>query len=320
MTEKRKKRESVATVDLSKRFEDFVKFRIPTGVIAFDIVTGGGIPAGKLTEIYGDFSSGKTRIACHIMGETQRLGGKAVFLDVERSLSQGLLDLTGVDAPTLIYPDPDTELLSVEDIFEVIEFEVNTLREEDPDGLLTIVWDSVASTPGLALLEGEIGVNTTAMRRAKLIGEGLQKIMADVHKHKIALIFINQIRDKINVMYGDKYDTVGGKAIKFIASMRVHCKLTGKIKNDQTQELDGYKGKISIDKSKVCKPFGVVNFEMLTDSPIDQYSGLLDYYVRHGKVEAKKGWYNLPGEEKKFRKEEFPVIYEEMENGKDTNS
>ena len=105
---------------------------------------------------------------------------------------------------------------------------------------------------------------------------------------------------------------MGGKAIKFTTSLRLHCKLTGKIKNDQTLELDGYKGKLSVDKSKVCKPFGVVNFEMLSEEPINRFSGLLDYYVRHGRVELAKGkgWYNLPGSDKKFRAVEFPEIYE----------
>lgn len=308
------KRNSVSVVDLTQRFTDFVKFRVPTGIKAFDIITGGGIPAGKLTEFYGDFSSGKTRLVLHIIAETLKLGGKAVFLDVERSLSSGLLDLTGIDididADRFIYPDPDKELLSIEDVFEVMAYEIKTLREEDPGGLLTIVWDSVAATPGRELLEGQIGVNTTAMRRAKLIGEGLQQIMANVHRHKIVLIFINQIRDKMNVMYGEKYDTVGGKAIKFTASLRLHCKLAGKIINEQTTELDGYKGRLSVDKSKVCKPFGIVNFEMLAGEQISEYSGLLDYWVRHGRVEAKKGWYNILGNDKKFRKEEFPEIYE----------
>ena len=311
MVERRKKYTSIDTIDLSSKFKELALFRIPTGNKAIDIVTGGGIPAGKLTEAYGDFSSGKTRLGLHICAQTIKLGGTAIYLDVERSVDKGLLDLTGVDPDKLVYVDPD-QLRSVEDVFDVMNLAIVQFREDNPDGLLTIVWDSVASTPGLELLEGEIGVNTTAMRRAKLIGEGLQKLMAEVYQHKICLIFINQIRDRINVMYGEKYDTVGGKAIKFTASLRIHCKLAGKLKNDQTQELEGMKGRLSIDKSKVCKPFGVVNFEMYVDRPIDEYSGLLDYYVRHGRVEAKRGWYNLPGSDKKFRKEEFPEIYENM--------
>lgn len=320
MVEKRKKRSTIQTVDLSSHLVEFVKYRIPTGNIAFDIVTGGGIPAGKLSEIYGDFASGKSRIALHICAQTIKLGGVAVYMDLERSIDRGLLDLTGVDPGKLVYPNPD-QLRCVEDVFDVLEIYVHQLRDQNPDGFLTIVWDSVASTPGIELLEGQIGVNTTALRRAKLIGEGLQKIMADVYQHKICLIFINQIRDRINVMYGDKYDTVGGKAIKFTASMRIHCKLAGKLKNDKTMELDGYKGRIVIDKSKVCKPFGVVNFEMYTDRPIDKYSGLLDYYIRHSLVESSgTGWYNLPGSEDKFRKDDFPTVYEEKINGKETNT
>jgi len=321
VVEKRKKRSTIQTVDLTSHLKDFVKFRVPTGNKALDIITGGGVPAGKLSEIYGDFQSGKTRIALHICAETIKLGGIAVYLDLERSIDQGLLDLTGVDPSKLVYVDPD-QLRSVEDVFEVFEFYVKSLREKNPDKYLTIVWDSVAITPGLALLEGEIGTNTTAMRRAKLIGEGLQKIMADVYQHKIALIFINQIRDKMGVMYGEKYDTVGGKAIKFTASMRMHCKLAGQIRNKQTTELDGYKTKIIIDKSKVCRPYGIVNFEMLTDTPIQEYSGLLDYCIRHEMVEeSKNGWYWLPGSENKFQKDDFPEIYEkEIVGGKKTDT
>jgi len=304
------------TIDLSSRVKDLVKFRIPTGIIAIDKVVGGGIPAGKLTEIYGGWSSGKTRLACHVIAQTQKLGGVGVFADNERSLDEGLIGLTGIDTdPTkFIYPDPDTELTSVENIFRIMQNAVVTLRENNPEGLLTIVWDSVASTPGIQELEGEMGVNTTAMRRAKLIGEGLRRLMTDVYRHKVCLIFINQIRDRIGIMYGEKTDTVGGKALKFTASLRLHCKIAGRIKNEKTGELEGYKGKLIVDKSKICKPFGVVNFPMYADKPIDKHAGLLDYMSRHGEVLNNKGWYSFPDTpETKFRESDFPTLYEKRE-------
>jgi recombination protein RecA len=303
----------LGTINLADRISELVKFRVPTGILAIDRVIGGGIPAGKLTELFGDFNTGKSRVACHVMAETQRLGGRAMFVDTERSLDQGLVNLTGLKLDdTFFYPDPDTELKSIEDVFKVIENGIKLFRADSPDQLLTIVWDSVAATPGMEDLENELGAPVAAMRRAKVISDGLKKIMSQVYTSKICLIFINQIRDKMNVMYGEKYETVGGKSIKFTATMRLHVHLSGAIPNATTKEIDGYKGRFVVEKSKVCRPFGVVNFEMLTDKPIDTYSGLLDYMVRHGELESIAGWYKFPEQTKKFRSEDFPKNYEEF--------
>jgi recombination protein RecA len=303
----------LGTINLEDKINELVKFRVPTGILAIDRVVGGGIPAGKLTEIYGDFSTGKSRIACHVIAETQRLGGRAILIDTERALDQGLVDLTGVSlkGDSFFYPNPDTELRSIEDVFRIVETGMKLLREDDPDKLLTIVWDSVAATPGLEDIEKEIGRNEASMRRAKVISDGLKKIMAQVYQSKTCLIFINQIRDKIGVLYGEKVDTVGGRMIKFTASLRIHCFLSGAIRNEETKEIEGYKGRIEVTKSRVCRPFGVVNFEMRTDEPIDKYSGLLDYMVRHGEVISTAGWYAFPGSTKKFRLVDFPQEYEE---------
>lgn len=303
----------LGTINLADRISELVKFRVPTGILAIDRVIGGGIPAGKLSEIYGDFSTGKSRIACHVIAETQRLGGRAVLIDTERALDQGLITLTGVKLDdTFFYPDPDTQLKTIEDVFKIIGESIKLLRDDDPDQLLTIIWDSVAATPGIEDLEKEIGRSEASMRRAKVIGDGLKQVMAKVYQSKICLIFINQIRDKIGVMYGEKTETVGGKAIKFTASLRLHCFLSGAIRNEATKELDGYKGRLEVAKSKICRPFGVVNFEMLTDKPIDTYSGLLDYMVRHDELESIAGWYKFPEQTKKFRSEDFPKNYEEF--------
>jgi len=301
----------LGTIDLTARIEELVRFRVPIGILALDRVIGGGIPAGKLTEIYGDFSTGKSRLACHIIAETQRLGGKAVLIDTERALDQGLISLTGVQLDdTFFYPDPDTKLRSIEDVFKVIGESIDLLRAEDPDRLLTIVWDSVAATPGIEDLEKEIGRAEASMRRAKVISDGLKQTMSKVYQSKICLVFINQIRDRIGVMYGEKVETVGGKALKFTASLRLHIFLAGPIRNEETKELDGYKGRFVVEKSKICRPFGLVSFEMLADKPIDRYSGLLDYMVRHGEVESGAGWYNFLGQKPRFRAEDFPEYYE----------
>lgn len=309
-------RKVVGSIDLTKRFADLAKFRVPTGIKAFDRVLSGGIPAGKLTEIYGDFSSGKSRIAAHIIAETQKLGGMAALLDTERSLDGGLVELTGIDVASLVYPDPDRMLVSIEDIFKRIK-EIMQFRDEHKTDLLTIVWDSVAATPGMEDLEKEIGRNEASMRRAKVISDGLKQIMAEVYRTKTCLIFINQIRDKIGVMYGDKVDTVGGKALKFTASVRMHVHLAGKLKDETTLEQIGAKGRLVVEKCKVGKPFGMVQFEMMTEAPIDPYSGLLDYMVRHGEVEDEgRGWFKFPGDKKNFRADSFPELYESHQSPK----
>lgn len=303
----------VPTIDLSQKFAEYVKFRVPTGIVAIDRVCGGGIPAGKLTEIYGGWSSGKSRLAAHIIAETQRLGGIGVLLDNERSLDAGLVNLTGIQLnETFFYPDPDTDLKTIEDVFGVMQNAVKTLRGDNPDRLLTVVWDSLAATPGAEDLDAELGMATGAMRRAKVISDGLKQIMSEVHKSKTCLVFINQIRDKIGVMYGEKTDTVGGKALKFAASLRLHMELNGKIKDEKTEELIGNKGRLVVDKNKVGRPFGVVNFEMYVDKPIDKYSGMLDYMVRHSEIEQTGGWYKFPGQQKKFRADDFAKNYEEL--------
>ena len=166
-------------------------------------------------------------------------------------------------------------------------------------------------------LEKEIGRNEASMRRAKVISDGLKQIMAEVYRTKTCLIFINQIRDKIGVMYGDKVDTVGGKALKFTASVRMHVHLAGKLKDETTLEQIGAKGRLVIEKCKVGKPFGMVQFDMMAEAPIDPYSGLLDYMVRHGEVEDEgRGWFKFPGDKKNFRADDFPEIYESHQSPK----
>ena len=150
------------------------------------------------------------------------------------------------------------------------------------------------------------------MRRAKVISDGIKKIMAKVYTSNTCLIFINQIRDKINVLYGEKTDTVGGRMIKFTTSLRIHCHIVGAIRDDTSKEQIGTKGRIEVSKSKICRPFGVVNFEMLIDKPIDKYSGLLDLMVRHGEIENATGWYKFPGQIKRWRGEDFQKNYEEF--------
>jgi len=319
MPEEKDLKKKLHLIDLSQRMEDLIACRIPTGILAFDRVVGGGIPAGRLTELYGDFSSGKSRIAYHVLAETQRLGGTAVLIDTERAFGHGLAELTGLDPRNLVYPDP-AKIDTIESVFDTIKTAIELFKQGPKESLMTIVWDSVAVTPGIEDLEKSIGRNEASMRRAKVISDGLKQIMVEVYRHRICMIFINQVRENIGTLYGEKLTTIGGKAIKFSASLRIHVHLAGKIKNEQTQELDGYHGRLVVEKSRVSRPFGVVNFDMLTDQPIGKYSGLLDYLVRHGEAtDEGRGWFSMSGIKKNFRETEFPEIYEISQRAANTD-
>jgi len=309
-------RKKLGAIDLSKRFKKLSKYCVSTGIIAFDRVIGGGIPSGRLTEFYGGESTAKSRLVNHILAETQKVGGVGILVDTERALDEGLIALTGVDPEKLIYPDPE-KIETIEDVFNLLDEAIKAIRPQYSDAPITFVWDSVAATPGMEDMEKEIGRNEASMRRAKIIGDGLRKFIPLVYKNQICLVFVNQIRDKINVMYGDQTDTPGGRAIKFWASLRLGMKITGKIKDETTKEQIGTKLELFVRKSKVSKPFGVVNFEMYVDEPISPYAGLLDYMKRHGEVKyLGAGKYCFVGNEKEtFTKAEFSKAYEKRQKG-----
>ena len=276
-------RKKLDAIDLTQRFAKLVKYRVPTGIVAFDRVIGGGIPSGRLTEFFGGESTAKSRLVAHIIAQVQKAGGVAVLNDTEKALDQGLVDLTGVDLKTIIYPDPE-KIETVEDIYASLENTIKVIRPKYPDKPILFAWDSVAATPGREDLEKELGRNEAGMRLAKLIGEGLKKYLVDVYKSQIILIFVNQIRDKMNVMFGNKVDTPGGRQVKFLASLRIGMKIIGAIRDDQTKEQIGTKLELLVRKSKVSPPFGKVHFEMPVSASIDEYAGLLDYQMRHEEV------------------------------------
>lgn len=309
MNDENEIRKKLSGIDLGKRFDEIVKYRVSTGIKAFDIVTYGGIPSGRLTEFSGGEATAKSRLVAHIIAETQKAGGVAVLADTEKALDRGLIDLTGVDLGALIYPDPE-KITSVEDIYTSLEKTIDVIRPQYPDKPITFVWDSVAATPGMEDLEKEIGRNEAGMRRAKLIGEGLRKYLASVYSAHIILIFVNQLRDKMNVMFGDRSDTPGGRSIKHLASLRIGMKIVGKIKDEQTKEQIGTHVELLVKKNRVGFPFGMVNFEMPVFEPISEYAGLLDYMKRHGELKhLGQGRYQFIEEEETFTKDQFPEAY-----------
>lgn len=319
-------RKRLHAIDLSKQFAKLVKYRIPTGIIAVDRIIHGGVPSGKITELYGGWSAGKTRLLLHIIAQTLRLGGWAVLIDEERALEAGLCDLVGLDVnhPKFIVVDPD-DIETIEEVFTFISQTIDIIRTEDPDGFLLIGWDSLASTPAKDdLKENEdIGekVNIAGARRAKLVGRGLRKVSSKLFKTHSCLVIVNQLIDRFDVMFGSATTTPGGKAVKFHSSLRMKLTLLKKMRDKKTEEQIGNNVRLVIEKSRIGAPFGQVNFEMLIDRPIDEYAGLLDYLVRHSEIEKLgQGWYKYPNFDRKFKEKDFPENYEEqLKNAKSKN-
>lgn len=314
MADDKEIRQKMKAIDLSAEFKESVKYKISTGIVALDIVTNGGIPSGRLTEFFGGESTSKSRLCAHIIAGIQKAGGIAVLNDVEKALDQGLVDLTGVDTDKLIYPNPG-ENTTVEDIFDSLENTIKVIRPEYPDKPIGFFWDSVAATPSRKELVEEIGKPEASMLRAKLIGSGLRKYLPDIYRNHIILIFVNQIQDKINVLFGDRETTPGGRQIKFLASLRLGMKIVGSIKDDQTKEQIGTYIQMLVKKSKIGPPFGIVNFEMPAFSPIDKHAGLLDYMVRHEEIihpaKSRKYWFVGESEEQAFEAKNFSKAYDD---------
>ena len=315
-------RRKLSAIDLSSQFSKLVRYRIPTGIVAIDRVIHGGVPSGKITELYGGWSAGKTRLVLHIIVQVLKLGGYAILIDEERALEAGLCDLVGldIDHERLIYVNPD-KVETIEQVFEFVSKAINTIREEDSDCFLLVGWDSLASTPTKDdLNENEdIGggkANIAAARRAKLVGRGLRKLSSKLFKTHSCLVIVNQLVDRFDVMFGDKTTTPGGKAVKFHSSLRMKLQLIKKMKDKKTEEQIGNNVKLVIEKSRIGTPFGMIKFEMRVDKPIGKYAGLFDYMKRHEEIfkTARKGLYVFAedkGDEAKFfKRSDFVKEYE----------
>jgi len=277
-----------------------VKF-ISTGVKVIDWALGGGIPIGRLSEFFGDFSTGKTLIGMQFLREVQKRNGIAVFLDSESSFSENMAENIGLDYTKLLYFKPQT----IEKVFQVLDTVINEIRKKFPEGLVGIVWDSIAATTSEEEMKKGVGFQEMGIR-ARLIGQGLRRLMINISDKNIALMFINQLREKIGVVYGKTWITSGGKAPEFHSSIRVMLKSGNKIKNEKGKVIGQY-GKLEVVKNKVAPPFREVDFEMYYDQGIPEYSGLLEHLFKEGIVENKGGWwYFKDKEEEKFRRKDFP--------------
>src|SRR6476660_6268918 len=258
---------------------------IPTGALAVDLALGvGGVPRGRVIEIFGPESSGKTTLMLHVVANAQRNGGLAAFIDAEHALDPIYAKRLGVNIEDLLVSQPD----SGEEALTICE----TLARSN--ALDVIVIDSVAALVPKAELEGEMGMATMGMQ-ARLMSQALRKLTAILAKSKTTCVFTNQMREKVGVMFGNPETTSGGKALKFYASVRIDIRRKETIKDAAGNAL-GNLTKVKIVKNKVAPPFAEAEFEILYNHGINKEGSILDVGLTHGVVEKKGAWLQFNGE------------------------
>ncbi len=257
---------------------------IPTGCLAWDIALGiGGIPRGRIVEIYGPESSGKTTVALHCIAETQKLGGIAAFIDAEHALDPTYASNLGVDLDNLYVSQPDTgeQALDITD---------SLVRSGAVD---LIVIDSVAALTPKAEIEGDMGDSHVGLQ-ARLMSQALRKLTAITNKSKTCVIFINQLREKVGVMFGNPETTTGGKALKFYSSIRIDVRKSDTLKD--TSGLIGNRTKAKIVKNKLAPPFKVAEFDIIYGTGVSQTGCLVDIGVDLDILEKSGSWFSYKGE------------------------
>ncbi len=296
MDDNRKKALSAALGQIEKQFGKGAVMRmgdanairnidvVSTGSLGLDIALGvGGVPRGRVVEIFGPESSGKTTLTLHVVAEMQKLGGVAAFVDAEHALDPSYAEKLGVDIDELLVSQPDTG----EQALEITDMLVRSGAVD------VIVIDSVAALTPKAEIEGDMGDSHMGLQ-ARLMSQALRKLTANIKRSNTLVIFINQIRMKIGVMFGNPETTTGGNALKFYASVRLDIRRTGAIKRGD--EVVGNETRVKVVKNKVAPPFKQVNFEILYGEGISREGEIIDLGVKHEIVNKAGAWYSYNGD------------------------
>ena len=292
---------------------------ISTGCAMLDVAISnrpyGGLPVGRITEITGLEQSGKSLVSAHLLAETQKQGGVAVLIDTETAVSRDFLEAIGVDVSKLLYVTAD----SVEQIFDMTETIIEKVRETSKDKLVTIVVDSVAAASTTNELASDYKKDGYATDKAIIISKAMRKITNMIGRQKISLVFTNQLRQKMNAMFGDPWTTSGGKALAFHASVRLRLKNMGQIKMkvNAKDKTVGMKVRCQVVKNRMGPPLRAADFEIYFDRGIDNYGSWLKVMKENNLVKQAGAWYTYvdteTGEEIKFQSKDFIEMMGEKE-------